>query len=378
MKKQAMYMRLVSSSFSQRKSRMALALVAVGIGAAVLAGLTSVYYDINQKMSREFRAYGANVVLAPSRGGEPWLPQREMEQAVTVIPGENLIGYAPYLYGIVRADKSRLVVVGTWFDQVRTVSPYWRVNGDWPARGSREEAMVGIAVADKLDLTVGSSLRLQDEITGNSVTVSVRGIITTGSTEDNQVFVDLDLAQELLAQAGRVNLAYLSVMARGAELEELAGRVTGEFPSITARPIQQISRSEGAMLEKIRSLVFLVVAVILLATLLSVVTTMMAMVMERRREIGLKKALGAQNRSIALEFLGEGTLLGLVGGMLGLVVGFAFAQVVGQSVFGTYISFRPGVIPLVLAVSLGVSALGCLIPVKFAAGVEPAVVLRGE
>jgi putative ABC transport system permease protein len=112
--------------------------------------------------------------------------------------------------------------------------------------------------------------------------------------------------------------------------------------------------------------------------MICVATTMMAVVAERRREIGLRKALGASNRSLVTEFMGEGMFLGGFGGVLGAVFGYVFAQAVGLNVFNRSIAFRPLFVLFTLAASILVTALACVIPVRNATDVDPAVVLRGE
>ena len=380
MRKSTMFLRLMGSSFRKRKSRVAIALLAIVIGAAVISGLVNVYYDINLKMSKEFRSYGANLIITPvGISGENYIAQQEIDQAVGMLPKGTLVGFAPYLYGVAQVESQRLVVVGTWFDQVSKVSPYWEVTGTWlKERNPAGKALVGAAVAQKLDLAVGRELVLTDEKTGRQQQVMIEGIVKSGGTEDNQIFISLTQAQELFNQPHMVNVAYLSVMAKGLELETKAKEIKGKFAGLEVRPIKQISRSEAVILEKIRSLVYLVVGIILLSTLLCVATTMMTMVVERKREIGLKKALGAQNRSIMIEFLSEGSILGLAGGIVGISLGYFLAQLIGQSVFNSAITFRFSVIPLVLLVSLLVAGIACILPVKMAADVEPAVVLKGE
>jgi len=112
--------------------------------------------------------------------------------------------------------------------------------------------------------------------------------------------------------------------------------------------------------------------------MICVATTMMAVVAERRKEIGLKKALGAANRTLILEFLGEGFFLGGLGGFLGAVFGFVFAQAVSMNVFNRSITFQPLLIPVTIIASVFITGLACLIPVRSAADVDPAIVLRGE
>ena len=132
------------------------------------------------------------------------------------------------------------------------------------------------------------------------------------------------------------------------------------------------------MLSKLQALVLLVTVIVLALTMICVSTTMMAVVSERRREIGLRKALGAPDGSIISEFMGEGLLLGGVGGLLGSGLGFVFAQAISMNVFNSSISFQPLLVPATVIVSILVTGLACLQPVRSATDVDPALVLKGE
>ncbi|MFA5810581.1 MAG: FtsX-like permease family protein, partial [Thermoleophilia bacterium] len=109
-----------------------------------------------------------------------------------------------------------------------------------------------------------------------------------------------------------------------------------------------------------------------------VMTTLMAIVSERTREIGLMKAIGADDRSIVLQFLAEILIIGLSGVAAGLVVGFILAQLLGQAVFGSFISFRMIVLPVTLIPSVIASLLAAALPVRMAVRVVPAQVLKEE
>jgi len=132
------------------------------------------------------------------------------------------------------------------------------------------------------------------------------------------------------------------------------------------------------ILGKIEDMMFLVTIVALLASALGVMTTMTTSVIERRKEIGLMKSVGAENKSIVSLFLSEAALIGIIGGFLGYIIGIILSQFIGMSVFGTSISPRLEVIPIALGISVGVSLLASILPVRKAVGVEPAIVLRGE
>ena len=139
-----------------------------------------------------------------------------------------------------------------------------------------------------------------------------------------------------------------------------------------------MTQSENTVLSKLQALVFLVTAIVLLLTMICVATTMMAVVTERRKEVGLRKALGASDGSIIMEFMGEGLLLGGVGGLLGSFLGFAFAQAVSVNVFNSSITFHFLLVPLTILVSILVTGISCILPVRSAIDIDPALVLKGE
>lgn len=380
MRKSAMFIKLIESSFRKRKSRIAIALFAIVVGTAVVSGLVSVYYDINQKMGKELRSYGANLVVTPNGSGQDAksIALDEIYRVAAAFPQGSVIAYTPYLYNLARVDDSqRLVVAGTWFDQVPKINPYWKVTGAIPGdRNASGSALIGAAVADKMKLAPGSTLLLQDEAGGGKQQFTVAAVVESGSTEDNQIFVSLQDAEELFGQKEQASAAYYSILRQGTEL--VAPDTASQFPQLTLSPIKQISSSEAVILDKIRSLVYLVVIIILLSTLLCVATTMMTMIMERKQEIALKKALGASNKALTVEFLSEGGMLGVLGAFFGLLLGYALAQIIGQSVFHSSIAIHAGLIPMVILMALGVAWLASLAPLKTLARIEPAVVLKGE
>jgi putative ABC transport system permease protein len=207
---------------------------------------------------------------------------------------------------------------------------------------------------------------------------TVSGIVQTGGDEESFVFMAMRDLDEAIGNGNKLDVVECSVAMSQTELEKIAAEISEKVPQVLVRLVRRVSQSEGTVLGKLQGLVYLVTVVVLLLTLICVATTMMAVVAERRREIGLKKALGAANGSIIAEFIGEGLFLGGLGGLLGSALGFVFAQMVSMNVFSRPISFQPLLVPLTVLVSIVVTGAACLIPIRSATEVDPAIVLRGE
>jgi putative ABC transport system permease protein len=178
--------------------------------------------------------------------------------------------------------------------------------------------------------------------------------------------------------SGDIDLVELSVLANSEELSGYADKINTGVPAISARLVKRVTASETTVLSKLQGLILLVTIVVLALTMICVATTMTAVVAERRREIGLRKAIGASDGSIVKEFMGEGIFLGGVGGILGSVLGFVFAETVTINVFSGSISFRPALVPITIIASVAVTVLASISPIKSATSIEPALVLKGE
>jgi putative ABC transport system permease protein len=373
-----MYFKMITSSLIRRRSRMLVALLAVAIGATILSGLVTIYYDIPRQMGQEFRSYGANLILVPS-GDEATLGDAAVAKAKAFLPAGDVVGIAPYRYEMVKINEQPFMAAGTDMGEVKKTSPYWFVSGQWP--GDSGSVLIGQEVADLIRLSPGSTFTVTGtDSKGKSFShnFTVSGIVQTGGTEEGFIFMSLADLDSLMDNSGKLDVVECSISASQSMLDGIVRQIGENVPGLTPRLVKRVTESEGTVLTKLQALVYLVTVVVLLLTMICVATTMMAIVAERRREIGLKKALGAANKSIVMEFLGEGLLLGAFGGLLGVVLGFAFAQVVSMNVFNRSISFQPLLVPATLVVSVVITGLACLIPVRSATEVDPAVVLRGE
>jgi len=375
-----MFFLILFKSLKVRRNRVSITFFSIMIGAAIITALSGVYFDISAKMSRELRAYGANFFIAPAASsGSRVVDSQAIEEAIKMVPSDKLIGASPYIYGVVRLDLGNAVLAGVDFSGIRRLSPYWQVEGKWIAVDFDEDScMIGKTLAKKMELKAGDTVNVIRNETGFQKRLTVKGIAETGQAEDEQIFVNLSLAGKILGLEGKGNHAMLSIVTEGMDIDGLAVDMKGRIPGIDAKPIRKVSYSEGRILEKIKGLMALVALIILTVTTLCVMTTLIAIVSERTREIGLMKAIGADDRSIVLQFLSEILLIGLAGVVAGLVTGFILSQILGQAVFGSSISFRLIVVPMTLVPSVIASLLAGAIPVKMALRIVPAQVLKEE
>lgn len=359
--------------------RMLIALIAVAVGATIISGMVTVYREVPQQLGREFRAYGANLLIIPDNEAATF-NQEKISEVQKILSGQEIIGAAPFLYERLEINKQYILTGGTDFAELQKVSPYWQIEGNYP---NEREVLIGAQLAKIFSPYEPS------EIIGQEVTISagegtamkkyvVSGIVSTGGKEEDFAFMNLNELQQIVEKPAQISVAQVSVVAEGDSLNSIEEKISNGVEGVQPQLVQQIANSEFNVLSKLQVLVLLVTAVVLLLTLICVTTTMLAVVTERRKEIGLKKALGAANENIVREFLGEGCLLGAFGGLFGSGLGYLFAQSVSVQVFGRGIYFSVSIAILSIVLSIIVTGVASLIPVRIATGVDPAIVLRGE
>ena len=389
MKRQTMYLRMITASLSRRKSRMLVALLAVTVGATILAGLVTVYYDLPRQMGEQFLAYGANMIFVPSSDSQG-MTSEEIDEAVSQIDSK-VEGVISYCYESATINDAPILIAGCDLDATLQTSPYWQIEGELPS--SEGQILVGLNQADFFSLGVGDTVsisylppeavaegqNLNGVVAGEIVKdFTVTGLLDTGSTEEDYFFISEEDMMALTDSELTYNITELRVNGDADELATYVEKIKENVPGVSPQLVKRITESQTTVLSKLSALVLLVTIITLALTMICVATTMTAVVTERRREIGLRKALGASDRSIMLEFMGEGLLLGLIGGLLGSFLGFAFAQLVSTNVFNSTITFLPGLVPLTILVALAVTALACIMPVRTTTKVDPALVLKGE
>ena len=258
-------------------------------------------------------------------------------------------------------------------------------------------------LADALGLKPGDtvSYRTKD---GAERTLKITGVVTGGGAEDDALTVNLALAQELLGAAGKIDKIEVSAVTtpendlarKAAENPErlsqkereiwyctayvssIAFQIEEAIPGSSAQPVRQIAESEGKILEKTQMLMLLITGLSLLSAALGVSNLVSANIMERSREFGLMKALGATDLSVVLMVLAEIFIAGALGGFFGYFGGLALAQAIGQTVFGSSIANNLVVIPIVGGLMALMLLIGSLPAIRMLLSLQPASVLHGR
>ena len=373
----SMFWRIFRQLLRASRGRLAVALIALSSGAAISSALLNINLDAEQKLTHEFRSLGANVVVAPpSAGSDAPLADAAVMDRIAAMHAPELVAAAPYLYVAANAGSQPVILAGTWFDQVAKINSWWKVDGEWiVSRDDRSRCMVGQAAARQLKLTPGSHIDLRSG--EHNVSLTVAGIITAGAAEDSQIVTSLDVAQSLAGLPGRLSLVQLSVSGTSSQIETFTRRLADTLSGLDVRPVRQLAAAEGSILARIRGLIFWTILLILILTVLGVLASMAALAMERRRDVGLMKALGGTVPRIMRLFLAEAGALGLAGGILGFAIGVVLARWIGGRVFGVAISPRLEVFPITIVLTVVVALMGSF-PLRLLGRVRPAEILRGE
>ncbi len=383
-----MFKRLLFHLLRGNRVRLVVALLALISGGAVVSALMNLDLDINHKLTQEFRSLGANLVISPPQtasaapGAPPLMDESVLQnveqdtarqsQAAGTIASPDLYLVA----GVGPKNEQNVVVTGTWLDRTSQMEPWWKIDGtgDLP-RTDLSRCLIGRNVSRNLSLSAGSNLALSYQ--GRTVNLAVAGIADAGGSEDNQIFVNLPVAQKLAGLNGKIQLIQLDIPGSAEQIRGVANKLQTAFPALEVKPIPQITEAEGKLLQRIRFLIFSMGLLILVLTALCVLATMAALAMERRRDVGLMKALGGSIQKVVGLFLTEVGVLGTVGGILGYALGMGLSIWMGHRVFGASISPRWEVLPATVILMLGVALAGAL-PLRLLGNVRPAVILRGE
>jgi putative ABC transport system permease protein len=369
-----MFVRMLLRAAVLRRGRAASALVAMVVAAAVTTAMLNLYADIEAKLRREFRSYGANiVVVGKDRTG---LPSHAVSKVDVTLAGHGIA--VPFAYVVARtSDGQSVVVAGTDFARVRKLDSWWAVSR-WPEpNGATSQVPIPALVGRRAATVVGASGKsFALSFQGHTIQVAPTATLTTGAAEDSRIY----LAQDAFEAWTGVLPSTIEIGATGSSVEVMAmmQRLAQSLPGAEVRPVRQIMEAEGRVLGKTRAALLAAAALIILTAALCVLATLMGWVLDRRRDFAIMKALGASEGLLNAFFAAEASVLGLVGAVLGFIIGIGLAAWIGRVNFNAAVVPRFSVFPVVVAGSIAVALLSAALPIGLLRRVQPAIILRGE
>jgi putative ABC transport system permease protein len=435
-----MFLRLVADSFTRRPRRKLLTMAALALGMAVATAALSVSLDVGDRLAQEFRSLGANLLVTPQADSLPleiggvdyrpanagaYLPEGDLGKLKTIFWRFNIMAFAPILDVPIQAwspasknwsspgvaDKATLI--GTWSQHsvpvpdgttyvtgVERTNPWWNVEGKWFAEGS-DECLVGSAFARKFGVKTGDTLNVSVGDREGWRGLKIVGVLSTGGPEDSAIVAPLLTAQQLAGKPGQYRRLYVSALTKPEDafarkdpktmtpaefdkwyctpyISAIALQISEELKGTDVRVIRRVAEGEGNILTRVRTLLWLVTFASLLAAALAVGASAAASVIERRTEIGLMKALGANSALVGVLLAAEQLLLALVGGGFGYAVGIFLARLLGERIFGFTPEPKLFVLLIILALAALTTLLGSALPLRRASRYDPAPILRGE
>ncbi|OOF87780.1 ABC transporter permease [Rodentibacter ratti] len=372
----SMFWRLIFRALRLRLQRVMIIFTALTVGAAIVTAMAAVYFDINTKMSQELRTFGANFYIGSTTG--EMISVSQVDEILQQAPEGLITAASPYLYGVARSELEKIVIMGVRFADMRVLAPYWQISGSAiNVNFDDRNAMIGKTLAERLNLKIGDKLQLSKNAVEKHQ-FTIKAIVEAGDATDNMLIVNFDFAQNWVEKEGLANNALLNVRNELGLVDQFAEKIMQQYPDLTAHPIRKVSASEGQILDKIKGLMGLISLVILVLATLCVNTTLIAIVGERAKEFALQKALGAKQSDIIKQICTEILIIAVCAILVGFVLGYLLAQVLGLTVFKSYIDMRLPVFPITLVLSLLVAFVAVIIPTRRALSIQTANVLKGE
>jgi len=383
-KKFSMFWRIERRLLTTNYARLFVILLALGAGAAVTSALLNLQMYAKKRLGAEFRALGANVIVAPQEASSQNAPTPTLDQAVLAqLPLEyegKAVPAVGFLYVIGEVAKAETmafeptVIAGTQGHGLTAIRPGRRTEYLANLESEPNACEVGAKAAARFHVHAGDWLQLRNQ--GKTAACKVFAVVTTGGAEDAQVFATLKTAQMLADLEGHLSLIELSVNATPDSLRGFISRLGQRLPGASVNGIRQLSETEGRIYNRIRGILLGTVALVLFLTFLCVMAGMSNVAVERKNDVGLMKAIGGSLHQVVRLFLTESILLGIVAGLIGSAVGIFASVGLGQRVFGVAAEPRWIVYPVSVALTV-ITAIASAFPLRRLASIRPASVFRG-
>jgi len=320
--------------------------------------------------------------------------------------GEGVVSVTPVVYNEViitgLAKTKGALVKGLDFGQELPAAAWLRKleAGRIPEAGGRREGIllgrqlafeIGAQPGDVVDVVSASSTLSPLGLMPKRKRFQVTGIFNTGLYEFDATtaLVALPTAQKLFGLEGRVSFLQVK-LERIFDAAAVAERIRKELPpTVYVTTWMELNRNLFSALKLEKTIMFLTITLIVIVAALNIIATLILMVMEKTRDIGILMAMGATSLTIRRIFFYQGALIGVLGTGLGIALGLAWCwlantfELIKVPVDVYQISFvpfrlRPLDLLAIVGVTLLISFASTLFPARRAAKVDPVVALKYE
>lgn len=389
---------IVVKDMVRRKRRVVHSVLGVSIGIMTAIAMLTVASAGEKVLRAEMERYGPNLTVVPATarldvelGGltmgsvtvgetmidESVLPeiQRVADDLIRMDMGISDPGpiaiVAPRLYLPAAVEGRNVTVAGVYPNQEKAIRVWWGFSEGEYLKGP-DDIVLGSVAARTLGLSAGQTINLL----GHDFTVA--GVLDDGgSNDDYLIFSPLATLQAAAGRDGMVSTVDVRALCTGCPVEKIADGLTGSIAGIHASAVRQVAEAELGMWHSMRSIVLLLASVTLLVGLFGVMNAMSAMVMERRKDIGIMRAVGASRHQIVSMFLYEAAALGVLGGIAGYLAGLLLAMVVGPLLLsGASVTPVVEYVPLAIGLAGAISMVAALHPALGAARMKVADAVR--
>jgi len=375
------------SNIRRRKSKFFFLVFGLTVGITTVVSLISMTRMMNDDLSNKLDAFGANILIIPrsedlalSYGGMSFggvsidvqnLKETDLPKIRNIEVRDNVNMVSPKLIGVVEIEGKRVPLMGVLFDEELRLKKWWKIHGARPK--ARDEVLLGNEAAVQLFKSAGDSLSIERR------GVKVAGVLDeTGSQDDFLIFADLKFVQDVMKKPGFLSLIDVSAFCNTCPIEEIVRQISKELPHAKVTAVKQTLETKMETLNQFRKFSLGISVIVLLIGGLIVFISMMASVNERKREIGIFRAIGFRRSHVVRIIFLEALIVGGLAGLLGIVFGLGVSMAVGPVITGV----KSGVVvdPLlgigVLLLSAGIGILSSAYPAFQASKLDPTVALR--
>ena len=422
---------MIHSIFRNKRHSLLIGVTTI-IGITLSVSMLSTMLGIQEKINLELKSYGANIEVTPKtteiisdlygtkkhmKQRDSFINEKDIIKVKSMFWGFNILDIAPYLITSVQIDQTHQPVemVGTWFNKKLTltnndtmvtglpkIKKWWAIEGTWLKDNDLTGLLVGEGMAKNKNWQIGDIIVLKGTETEKKL--EIKGIFHSGEGDDQRLFVNLRVAQQLSGNTGKVskfdvsalttpdnelakkaaiNPNQLTVKEREiwyctAYASSIAYQIQEVMPDVVAKPVRRIAESEGKVLEKNKLLLIFVSIISVLGAAVGAANLVSVTLMSRNIEVGLKEALGITMGMLCWELLSSIFLINCVAGVIGFILGQGVTQIIGHIVFGSGVPFSIYSVPLTIGLILFISVIGSIPMIHYLRTFNPADVLHGR